>query len=415
MKTRRISLAASVAVASLLPLMTPTSANAFFHGSVSSLQEIIEMRIIQEKQDSTTDSVDGVKDEVKDVGDNLTEELRKGFGTTIKNLREALQGEARMKQLEDERSRQREIEREKVAAVKSVDPVISNPGSCEIVTRWHKTGSRENRPDLVLSEGTLASLEQMAALSLGGAIGESGTPAEFVSLSAKKQAEVINQASTYCSEAEAKAGLCTAPAPSEMQGASYVAAKSILKSNQFNKPEELQACYDFVKNMGVESGEDLDRISPKANPNGYDKIEDRWSYQARGSLAQTIALGYCESRALVSVSEDPTLGDGANGDGIISRAKSVSGFSNEPYVNAAGEPAMSKRLKEQFEAREWIVEHAKTLTEEGRIHLTGQNLGFMTVQLDDIKEKLDQQLLLLANQNSMTAEMLQMQKDAAQP
>lgn len=412
MKTRRTLLAASVALASLVPVLTPAPAAAFidFGGAAASLKEIAELIRIQEKQDDTTGAVEDVGNEVRDVGDSLTEELRRGLGTVVGNIRESLQGEARMKQLEDERSRQRAIETEKMAALKEVDPIISNQDSCEIVTRWYKTGTLKNRPDLILSEGTLASLEQMAALSMGGPIGDSGEPVKTVSLQDKKQREVLYQAAQYCDGPQAAAGICQAPAPEELQGANYVAAKSILKSNQYSTPEEAQSCTDFVLNMSPETEDDLARIGPAVNPNGYDKIGDRFSYEARRSLAATLAQGYCEARMLTSVTDDPTL------QSSIDLARKTAGFSQESYKNANGEEAMSQRMRLQFEARRWETRHAEDgLTEGDRQANIAKNLGFMTTQLDYIQTALEQNTLLLANQNSMTGEMLQLQKNAAQP
>lgn len=413
MKTRRTSLVASVALASLLPIMTPTQADAFLHGAAASLKEIIELRIIQDKQDATSDAVDDVAEEVKNVGDNLTDELRKGLGTVVGNLRESLQGEARMKQLEDERARQREIEKEKFEAVKSVEPVVSGGEACEVITRWHKTGGLSNRPDLVFSEGTLASLEQMASLSMGAPIGDSGTPVETVSLADKKQREVIDMASRSCDPAMVEAGLCSAPVPVELQGASYLAPKSILKSNQFDTPEEVQACSDFVKNMSAETGDDLNRVGPAANPNGYDKALDRFSYQARGSLAQSLAESYCAARTKVTAS-------GPNADGSLVEALDAvklgaAGYDAAKFVDENGEDAISPAMARQIKAQRWEVKPNETVDEKKRAMHLIRNVGYISRQLNDILSTLELNGLLLSNQNSMTAEMLQLQKNAAQP
>lgn len=322
-----------------------------------------------------------------DIGADLKdaiETLELQTGQLGGNLKETLASTANMNQLMDERQRQREIEKQKFEALKNS---AVTQKKCVILSRAARSNVF-NRPDQRLSAETLQTLEQLASWNLGTPLGSTTTPNPARSPAEKAEMEMKVQADQYCDPGMVANGLCAAPVEPELQGATYVAGKSIFSSDNYSREEIGQACAPYVMNVLGESSVGLNNTSTAQTVDSAEQQRAMYSDQARKSLAARAILDYCMDRDPFSNQNDSSQ------QRVIDTAASIAGY-DQAELEATG---MSYMLGMQIRSQEWLskLDNDQEYTDVQLLERVALTVGWMAHQNNEIYKKIDKLNVLQA-------------------
>ena len=376
MKKNRTAFAASVALAALLPIMTPTTAAAWGPSSLAkAVAEALEKVLAsQTGQLATNEKLDGLAEKADDQHKDQGDWWEQFIDIKVAADKDALSNDAKMRELEDERARLRAVQGERFDAAKDVS---STHMGCVIKTRLRE-GSNYNRPDRVVSATTLQTLEQMAAYNLGEPVGGSGDPVETVSYSDKVTRSYRHWEASG--------------APKD--------ASVMFHSAQFAGEGDLLRCRSFAAMAGSSLGEDLDTKSSENDPNSGEESDAIIRHNNRKSVSDLFMQGYCSVRGMVTIDSDPIK------EGLIKVAKSLPGYKEENYT-LNGVAAMSPRLERQLMAHEWEYRFANEVdfkkedaarNQSQNIHFMASNVAFLSRQVEGLHAALDDNNVILATQ-----------------
>jgi hypothetical protein len=391
---KKASFLATVAFSASIPMMAPSPAHAFFDGGgqLAALIQLISLKGTEIAELITANATAAAQlshDTAKWIDEKLMwqQELAANRG----NVQEQLAGEARMKKAEDERARQREIEREKFQAMKEV---ASTRAECEIRTRI-KSAYIYNRPDKVASESLLTTLEEMAAWRMGSAVGDSGEPVEAASHSHRIAMELDHL---------------------ESMGPRQAVAKTIYGPVQFNTDAELAACKAQVRLLSATTAEDIDESSPEKDPNSELNRMAKLEYGIRGALTDAALAQACIDRTPIDPGNDSAL------QAIIAAAEEMPEYNDIDFSRGIS-PAAAR----QISAQRWQVlasapnDDGTPKTDSQKLQVMTMNIAEQSTQFAEILKILKDQHQMLSSNTSSNIEiadilrkMLELQEGAAQ-
>ncbi|WP_156883419.1 hypothetical protein [Salipiger mucosus] len=387
MMTKTFANKAVAAVLSATIIASPMPALAFLGGGMPS--------------DIATDGT------LESVGDSLSALLRairetqfEQTGQLSGNLKEQISSEANMRQLMDERARQREIERQKFEALKN--SAVSHQ-ECVIRTRVAESDVF-NRPEERLSQQTLNTLEQLASWNLGTPVGGSGAPRRYDSMEQKAEMELKDQANKFCDPALASQGYCAAPVAPNLQGMNYDAGKSMFSGINYSSDQVFEGCRALMKNTAGLGGEGIVNTSSKATVDSAVQQRAIFTSQSRMSIAQKVMLDYCHNRNPNSNKMD------ASQERVIETATKMAGYEESDFPNG-----MSYAMGMQIRSQEWLSKDYdaadQDYTEVGILKDVAMTLGWMAHQNNELYKKVDQMGVLQAATLAAINEGVSLQRD----
>lgn len=381
MKKNRAAFTATVALAALLPIMTPTSAAAWGPKSLadavaSALEKVLASQTGQVKTNEKLDQLNTEEAERHQTEEGWWQQF---IDLKVASDKDALTNDQNMRQLEDERARLREVQRERFEATKQV---ASTHAGCVIRTRLKK-GVVYDRPDLVIGELTAQTLQESAAFNLGEEVGGSGEPVETVSYAHKL--ELLRDA--LRSDARD--------------------ANAMFGTGNFANEQAYSNCSNLAALAVSEVQEDLSDRSAERDPNSGEGQLTLERHNARRTLTEYFLQGACAVRKPITESQDSLVKD------IVQTALAMpNGAYSEGELMQGGKAAISVHLAKQVRAQEWkhLVADPNFNNPDGEprpaynthqyVSLMAGNLAFMTEQLNDLATAISDQNTLIAINNS---------------
>jgi hypothetical protein len=234
----------------------------------------------------------------------LANTIRLLGGQVSGNLQNQIAADANLAQTEDERSRQREIERVRFEAMQKAE-TASN--TCKMITRAITSPVYGNSAAVEQMMMTNQSVDEIVSVMTGKPSATTGTPVTGGSPSQAAEIIAQHQASRYCSPEQVKAGNCTQDqvVSPELQDA-HLNANSILTSTEtIATEEEANACQDFILNNSGRPVGGIIQNAASRSTNSAEAYVDRTAYAGRLSLSSKIMMNYCNRRKSIE-DGDPT-------------------------------------------------------------------------------------------------------------
>lgn len=331
----------------------------------------------------------------------IANELRLQSGQLSGNLKEQTAASSNIAQAQDNRARQREIERVKVDAQKTY---TTSPGACVVISTAKNAGNFSRSEPI--SYWTRMEMDQIAAFDMGAPVGSSGAPVSAQGDLAAESALVRMIAGSFCSPADVQAGLCTTPVAPELQSAPIIASKSIFSSDQYDDDLIKDSCSMFVMTSGGRTMGPIDANLAGTSSAGSQILADRNSTRATHSVAEAVMMEYCSKRHPITNPEFKIQ--------IEDIAKKVSS-----YQGVSFEKGVSWSRAFDIKSRQWIdnTEYLAELQKYGADQIAREQVhinAFMAMQNAEIYKLLDKMSVVQATQLQVLTDMLQLQRESSE-
>lgn len=328
----------------------------------------------------------------------LAEIIRQLGGQVSGNLKNQIAADANIAQTQDERERQREIERTRFEAIQEAE---TSSSTCRMITRSITGNIYGNSAAAESLLGAKSTAKKITAIVGGMRTAEYGEAATAGSRTQAAEALTQDLATKYCSPETASAGLCS---PDEyvdpsLQNA-HLDASSILNDN-ITTQEEADACehYNMVS-AGTPTGGNIAGAANRA-VNSSTAYMDRTVRLNRASLSANIMESYCKRRS--------SVGEGANTGSSASVYKAIASKSSSiSYEEIADGVSWFKSF--EIMSQSFLGEgNLQELEKNGEVQMLKELyyvVGWLAYQNLEIYKVLDRQGVIQASQLSTMNEML---------